>query len=170
MRGICIRVLILSAAGVWLLLAGGSGAEQSGSIQVLRTIPFASESGVSQKVKDECQLETKVPQFLSSYSKSVELVDGPLGPAGRVLELKITQVHAPGGGAWSGAKSMTVKGTLRQDGEEIGNFIASRYSGGGAFGGYKGTCAIVGRCAKTIGKDIAAWLKNPGKDSRLGDA
>ena len=61
-------------------------------------------------------------------------------------------------------------GTLRENGKKIGNFIATRYSGGGAFGFYKGTCAIAGRCAKAIGKDIADWLKSPGVDSRLGDA
>ena len=65
---------------------------------------------------------------------------------------------------------MTVKGTLREDGKPIGNFTAERFSGGGVFGGYKGTCAIVGRCAKAIGKDISIWLQNPGKNSRLGDA
>jgi hypothetical protein len=87
-----------------------------------------------------------------------------------VLELTISQVHAPGGGAFSGAKSMTVKGVLRDNGKEIGSFTATRYSGGGVFGGYKGTCAIVGRCAKAIGKDIAQWLEDPKKGSELGDA
>jgi hypothetical protein len=170
MKSIRSQYLVLLATGASLLLAAGSGAEETGGVRVLRTIPFSAESGASQNVQDECQLQTKVPQFLGSFSKSVELVDGPLGTDGRVLELEISQVHAPGGGAWSGAKSMTVKGTLRENGEEIGTFIATRYSGGGAFGGYKGTCGIVGRCAKAIGKDIAGWLAKPGKDSRLGDA
>jgi hypothetical protein len=65
---------------------------------------------------------------------------------------------------------MTVEGVLRDNGREIGSFTAIRYSGGGVFGGYKGTCAIVGRCAKTLGKDIANWLENPQKGSKLGNA
>jgi hypothetical protein len=35
------------------------------------------------------------------------------------------------------------------------------------FSAYKGTCATVGRCAKSMGKDIASWLENPQKDSKL---
>jgi hypothetical protein len=152
-----------------LFLAGVSDPAHAESVQVLKTIPFAEESSAPQKVKDECQLQTKVSKFLASFSSDVELVD-TLGKQGRVLELAITDVHAPGGGAFSGPKRMTVKGTLRENGKAIGNFTAARYSGGGVFGGYKGTCAIVGRCAKAIGKDISNWLKSPGKDSRLGDA
>jgi hypothetical protein len=159
--------LLIAAAAV--LVSAGSAPAGEQDVKVLRSIPFADDAA-SQKVQDECELQTKVPHFLDAYSEKVELVDGALGKSGRVLELKISEVHAPGGGAFSGAKSMTVKGVLRENGKEIGSFTARRYSGGGAFGGYKGTCAIVGRCAKAIGKDIAGWLENPQKDSELGDA
>jgi len=37
------------------------------------------------------------------------------------------------------------------------------------FAAYKGTCSIVGRCAKSIGKDISNWLENPTDDASLGD-
>lgn len=140
------------------------------TVRVAKSIPFAENAEVRQKVKDECAIQTKVPAFLAEYSSSVELVDGDPGTAGRVLQIEITSVHAPGGGAFSGPKSVSVSGKLLQDGKQIGNFRASRYSGGGVFGGYKGTCAIAGRCAKAIAKDIAGWLKDPGTDSMLGDA
>lgn len=164
------RGAVLAGAAAALLLLAGAAPAQAGSVKVKRTIPFSEGSGASDAVKSECQLETKVPAFLAQFSKSVELVDGSLGSAGRVLELSISEVHAPGGGAFSGAKSMSVTGTLRQDGKKIGSFTARRYSGGGVFGGYKGTCGIVGRCAKAIGKDISRWLENPQMDSKLGDA
>ena len=160
----------VAIAAVAAVIVAGSSSAWAATVKVARVVPFAEGSGASDKVKAECQLETKVTTFLAEFSNDVELIDGAPGPDGRVLELAITSVHAPGGGAFSGGKSMTVSGTLRQDGTEIGDFVASRISGGGAFGGYKGTCGIVGRCAKVIGKDIAAWLANPAKGSRLGDA
>jgi hypothetical protein len=160
----------LLAAAALLLLAAGSAPAGEQEIKVMSSIPFEDGKAASQKVQDECELQTKVPHFLDAYSDRVELIEGALGKSGRVLELAISQVHAPGGGAFSGAKSMTVKGVLRENGKEIGSFTATRYSGGGVFGGYKGTCAIVGRCAKAIGKDIAQWLEDPKKGSELGDA
>ena len=65
---------------------------------------------------------------------------------------------------------MTVTGTLREGGRAVGTFRAKRFTTGGVFAGFKGTCSIIGRTTKVIGKDIAAWLENPGMDSKLGDA
>jgi len=59
---------------------------------------------------------------------------------------------------------------LKENGEVIGSFTGARYSGGGAFGGFKGTCAILGRCIETLGKDIATWLKDPTMNAMLGNA
>jgi hypothetical protein len=138
-------------------------------VKVLRAIPFSQGSEVADKIRGECQLQTKVPHFLDQYSKRVTLVDGDPGTAGRVLELFIEEVHAPGGGAWSGPKWMAVAGTLREDGRKVAQFTVKRLSGGGMFAGSKGTCSIVGRCAKAIGKDIATWLEKPKDGARLGD-
>jgi len=151
-----------------MILAGGASAGGD-LIKVPRTIGFSDESGASDKVKSECKLQTKVTHYLDQYSEQVELVDGKPGKKGRALELEITMVHAPGGGAWSGAKFMTVKGKLLENGKEVSNFTAKRYSGGGFMGGSKGTCSIIGRCAKAIGKDIATWLETPMPNAHLDD-
>jgi hypothetical protein len=150
----------VSALGV------GSGARAD--TQVLRSIPYAKGAEVRQAVRDECKLETKVPAFIAEFGSDVVLVD-QLGGS-RVLEMAITQVHAPGGGGFSGPKWMTVKGTLRERGRVVGSFRAKRFTTGGAFAGFKGTCSIIGRCTKAIGRDIATWLESPGMDSKLGDA
>ncbi len=40
---------------------------------------------------------------------------------------------------------------------------------GGLFAGFKGSCSVLGRTVKAIGKDIAEWLVNPVLDADLGD-
>ena len=150
----------VSALGV------GSGARAE--TQVLRAIPYAKGVEVRQAVRDQCQLETKVPGYIAEFGSDVVLVDRLGG--GRVLELAITEVHAPGGGGFSGPKWMTVTGTLREGRRVVGTFRAKRFTTGGAFAAFKRTCSIIGRCTKAIGRDIAAWLENPGMDSKLGDA
>jgi hypothetical protein len=65
---------------------------------------------------------------------------------------------------------MEVTGTLMQDDQAVAAFRAKRFTTGGAFGGFKGTCSIIGRTTKAIGRDIAAWLQNPVDGAELGDA
>ena len=140
--------------------------------RIQRSIAFASDSGVPAAVEDECALQTKVPDFIKHFGgDAVEVVDGALDrKKGRVLQMEITDVHAPGWGAFSGPKWMTVKGELFENGKSIGSFRAKRFSTGGAFGGFKGTCSIIGRCTKAIGQDIASWLRSPTPNAELGDA
>jgi hypothetical protein len=161
-----VGIVLLSIFVAVSALGVGSGARAE--TQVLRSIPFAKGTEIRQPVRDQCQLETKVPAFIAEFGSDVVLVDRLGG--GRALELVITEVHAPGGGGFSGPKWMTVKGTLREQGRVVGSFRAKRYTTGGAFAGFKGTCSIIGRCTKAIGRDIAAWLESPGMDSKLGDA
>ena len=162
--------LIAGLVGGGALVAEPPG--PGGAIKVSRTIPFAASARVGPEVREQCQLQTKVPEFLrQSAGGGVELVDGVLDrSAGRVLELEITEVHAPGGGAFSGPKWMTVEGKLYDRGKLSGSFRAKRFTSGGAFGAVKGTCSIIGRCTKAIGQDIAAWLVSPTENAELGDA
>lgn len=147
----------------------------AGSVRVSSSIPYAANANVTAAVKAECQLDTKLASFIDSYGESsgvdVVLTDKPLSrkSKGKVLLVEITNVQATSGGIWSGAKSVSVSGKLYKNGKQIGDFTGSRYTGGGAFGGFKGTCSLVGRCVKTLGKDIGEWLKNPAKGSHLGD-
>lgn len=143
-------------------------------VKVPAEIKFSADANVREAVVNECNLQTKLPGFIRTYGEKngidVILSDKALNKKqkGRVLLLEITNVNGAGGGAWSGAKSVNVKGSLYENGKFIGNFTASRYSGGGMFAAYKGTCSILGRCVKTLGSDIAKWLKKPRKNAHLG--
>jgi len=168
----CSRIAVLIALVVGALALASPPDAAADTTRILRSIPFAANAAVPAAVRDQCELQTKVPEFIAqSAGSSVELVDGALDrKKGRVLELEITEVHAPGGGGFSGPKWLTVKGELYDKGKQIGSFRAKRFSTGGAFGGFKGTCAIIGRCTKAVGGDIASWLGSPTPNAELGDA
>ncbi len=126
-------------------------------VRIPDKIAYDKDSGVIDSVRKECGLDTKIPKYVKSAAGS--------GGKG-TLDMKITHVLAPGGGAWSGPKAVTVSGTLRDGGKVVGTFTARRQT---TRGGY-GTCQMLERDAEAIGKDVAAWLKSPSMDAKLGDA
>lgn len=135
-------------------------------------VPFAKDAEVPAAVKEECQLPTKLSDFIRENAKDKfdkVVTDKATDKDAMILTLEIYDLEGRGGGAWSGAKSVGVRGKLTQNGKSLGDFKAKRYSGGGAFAGYKGTCSILGRCVKTLGADIATWAKHPTDGARLGD-
>lgn len=136
------------------------------AIKMGNTIPFANASVASDAVKAECKLETNLPQFISEFAGSAVEIDDKPGKGGKVFHAKITNVLAPGGGAWSGPKSVLVEGELKENGKVIGTVAARRNT---TRGGY-GTCGMLNHAARAVGKDIAGWLKSPSMGARLGDA
>lgn len=138
------------------------------TIGIAAAVPFAEGINVPEAVRNECHLGEQVSTFLQQFAPDVKVAGNP--KEGRYLDMSITEVFASGGGAWSGPKWMEVKGTLLDNGTAGASFRAKRFSTGGAFGGFKGTCSIIGRCTKTIAKDIATWLKAPVDGAELGDA
>lgn len=169
-----MRRVSLAAIFIAFAFMSVSAHAETGTVTVLSPVPFAEASGASSDVKASCTLDTRLPGFIEAAARGgVKVVVGSASAAdakGKVLHLEITNVLGTGGGAWSGAKSVTVRGELKENGKVIGSFTAARFSGGGAFGGFKGTCAILGRCIQTLGKDIARWLEEPTMNAMLGNA
>ncbi len=150
------------------LLFQASALTADGKITIPSAVPFSDNVSVPEAVRNECELGEKVSSFLDRYASSVQVSDTQSD--GRYIDMAITEVHAPGGGAFSGPKWMEVTGTLMDNNQAIASFRAKRFSTGGAFGAFKGTCSIIGRCTKAIAKDISDWLKNPVDGAELGDA
>ncbi|MDH3352157.1 MAG: hypothetical protein OEM60_06710 [Gammaproteobacteria bacterium] len=169
-----MRQILLAGVSITFTLISMAASAEDLSYTLVSPVPFAENSGASSDVKGSCSLETRLPTFIEDAAKrGVKVVISPdpgEDVAGKVLYLEFTNVLGTGGGAWSGPKSVTVRGELKENGELIGSFTASRYSSGGAFAGFKGTCDILGRCIKTLGKDIADWLKKPTMNAMLGNA
>jgi hypothetical protein len=134
------------------------------AVQVARSIPILPTAGATGAVQQECQLQTLVPQAIQQAAADVTLVDAP-AKSGRWLELSISEVHAPGGGLFSGPKWMTVSGKLHDRGKVIGTFRAKRLSTGA-----RSTCGTLAKIATVLGQDIAGWLSAPSMDAEIGDA
>lgn len=145
----------------------------AGALVLQDKVPYDKEAVIPSAVRAECQLETKLPAFVREFAQGQfdQIVStGDKAPQDAMqLDMRITDVIGTGGGAWSGSKSVTIAGKLVKNGQVVGTFKARRLSGGGAWGGYKGTCSILGRCVKTLGKDVANWLQNPGQNDVLGN-
>jgi hypothetical protein len=138
------------------------------TIGIPKVVPYAPGLVVSEAVRNECQVGERLSAYLQSAAKNIKASDTP--NEGRYVDMTITEVFASGGGGWSGPKSMTVAGSLLDNGTKVASFRAQRNSLGGVWGPLKGTCSIVARCSKMIAKDIATWLKNPVDAAQLGDA
>ena len=148
-------------------------AQEVETLVIPEIVAYGADTPVNVRVKRECRLEEKISQFIQEYTKGTyaKIVhEKPSSGTYHVLTAEIIDVLGRGGGAWSGYKSITIKGQLTDHtGKVLGTFQARRYSGGGAFAGYKGTCSILGRCTKALGKDVAYWLQAPDMNATLGD-
>jgi len=145
---------------VWLLPAAASAQ----GVQISRDVPYAEDARIPENIKRECAtLGQKLSTFLAQYSEqngvatvAVDAVDA--GSEGRVLVVEITDAMSSGNAFTGHRKSMSVRGELFVDGVSQGHVDFTRNSGGGFAGGYKGSCAVLGRCTKALGKDLAGWL------------
>jgi hypothetical protein len=139
-------------------------------INISKITPYSEDSHVAANIKSECQLGFNIPQHLQSSSGEINLVPKVDTKAkGKNMLLEITDAVSAGN-AWTGhRKYASVKGTLYENGKKLAGFEAGRVSGGGAFGGFKGSCSILDRIAKVIAKDISIWLIDPVDGVFLGD-
>lgn len=148
-----------------------STAQAKDVVTISQFTPFAEDSHATDAVKEECGLEERLPKYLKSYAKkhtTVEFTTESLeNVEGKTLYLEFEQVFAPGGGGYSGAKSVSVVGELKENGEVVGTLTVDRAA---LFGMVPGTCSMLKRVAKKLGQDIGAWLETPEMDSMLGDA
>ncbi len=143
---------------------------------ILKIAPvvFAKDLEVREAVRKECQLLTKLPGFVQSYAQEqyagIDL-NAKRSTKSDFLKIEIIDLPKYKKNAWAGrgGQWVTIKGSLLRKGKKTVSFEANRGSMGGFMGAYKGTCALLGRCTKTLGKDIAEWLKNPVDGATLGD-
>jgi hypothetical protein len=157
------RSILLTAA---LLLAVQAPADAR-EIRTAARARMSPDSGASDAVREECRLQTNLPEYVRDASRDrIDIVDGKRPRRGIVLELRITDVRAPGGGPFSGPRAMAVEAELWDRGRLVATAKARRRTSARPFGG---NCAQLNRIARAVGRDIAVWLEDPRRDVRLGD-
>ena len=131
-------------------------------------VTYHPNADVVPKVKEECQIEAmlanRVGAMMAKLNKTGNgtLAAGSEAPDSALLRLQITHVLGVGGGAWSGPKAITVTAELLENGKQVRQTKINRWSVGGVWGAFKGTCSILDRSAVAIGKDMYRWVRNPG--------
>jgi hypothetical protein len=156
------------------MLAAAPAAFAADSVTVQKPVSFDEDADVPKAVLDECKLENELPDAVAAKAKesgiAITFADKVSeSQAGKALRMEISDVIADGNAFIGHRKAMTVKGKLYQDGAVVASFKDRRTSMGGAFGGFKGNCAVLVRTAKAIGEDVGQWLASPKMDAKLGD-
>jgi hypothetical protein len=73
--------------------------------------------------------------------------------------LRIENALSSGNAFIGHRKQVTTSAKLYANGKEIARSTHTRDSMGGFTGGFKGSCAVLERCANTLANDITTWLK-----------
>jgi hypothetical protein len=66
-------------------------------VKVPNPVPYARHAEVREKVRTECRVGEKLASFLEQFGDDIEFVTGVARASGRVLQIEMTDVFAPGG-------------------------------------------------------------------------
>ncbi len=165
------KLIIIAASTLFLsFLPFSASAEQALNIQ---SVTFTKDKeAVNYKVRAECKLLEKTNKYLVYFGKKnfSSVTSNKKAVAGAYnISAKIIGTIGGPGGAMSGRKGATIKGTVKKNGELIGSFEAFRSSGGGFGFGYRGTCSLLGRSVKRLGRDITEWAVKPTLNAKIGE-
>lgn len=174
-----IAALILGACGANKPIESSATSSDSiapavKAVTIAKIIPYKKGAPIAVNIRQECNLNSQLSEFIQSYGQERSI--GVARTArintkekGNTLHVEIVNAVSQGNAFLGHRKFTQVEGTLYEKGKKIAAFTAARFSGGGFFGGYKGSCSVLGRTVKTLGKDIAGWLANPVDGIHMGD-
>ncbi len=138
-------------------------------LTVAHLAPYETGIEVRRAIRKECDLERRVAHEVASgvRGRVAAINRAPAanaGTSGLALDLKIINVEG-GPGAARGNKTLTVAGTLYEDGKVAGSFTATRRTRHG-----RHTCRMLWENIGEIAEDVSRWMGAPRLDAYLGDA
>jgi hypothetical protein len=100
-------------------------------VSVPRVTPYDGGVGTDD-VRQKCHWNAQLSEHIAHYAETgVTVTDADVSKlGGKVLTMKITQVHAIGGGGLTGPKWAAVHGELRDGGKLVGSFEAHQHTSG----------------------------------------
>lgn len=152
-----IKMLLFALLGI------SSAAAATEPVSIARITPYVDGVG-NEAVRKECDWNTKLSSNIARSAESgVTVTDVDLSQvSGKVLTMRITHVHAIGGGGWTGPKWAAVEGELHEGGKLVGSFEAHPHTSSGMT-----ACSALDHLGKELGEDIAEWLKAPTLNAKL---
>jgi hypothetical protein len=148
-----------------------TGIHPDETIVVGAEILMGNDDAINDTVRDECRWPTTmVGRLVTAFN------DGDPSPraklesraidiekyAGRRLVLRVNNVHAVGGGGFSGPKWMDMSGELREGNTLVANFNSHTSSGHGFT-----MCKSVDSLSESTSDMIVEWLRSPTLGAKL---
>ncbi|VAW49727.1 hypothetical protein MNBD_GAMMA03-390, partial [hydrothermal vent metagenome] len=140
--------------------------ESAIKVNVLKRVKVASGGMIDQRVLNECQLIVQYPKHLKKLGADngvqVNIVNSlDTNAAGYNLDVEFKQIVSARNVLTGHSKYTEIHLTLYKDGKKIAEADGGRRSSGGAFSGFKSSCAVIGRTVKVNAQDTVFWLKDP---------
>jgi hypothetical protein len=136
--------------------ATGAGSTHT-PLSMVTPIHYASDAAARGIVRENCELEKAVESdmlaALRAHGRTVDVTAA--SAAGRSLEVSIERVEGLGGGAATGAKSLSLRARLLVDGKVVHSTMSGYASKGFPIGT---TCAALHRDSSKISEELARWL------------
>ncbi|ABM01055.1 hypothetical protein SHAM105786_06210 [Shewanella amazonensis] len=136
-----------------------------GVLYILTDIPYNPESNIVDKVELECtelgrQFADSIVKYGNKQKLKIKRVD-ELPAQGNAVKITIDNVYSEGNANPFNPhrKHVAATAVLVIDGEETKISDFSRFSTGGMWGGFKGSCSVLQHTVNTLGNDVAKWLK-----------
>lgn len=133
-----------------------------------KAVALAGPDSANEAIRKECRIEEGMVELIAIHASlpfekvvRVDRVSSDL--PGKVLALTIMKVSALGGGRYTGAKHITMEGTLWDNGQVVGSF-----RGRWEIGGAASACGSIGLLARNLGIDIGNWLLKPTVGAQFG--